>query len=190
MGSHVLTTGLTECLNSIAQSCGLSLPTLTSEVGPCSCRRSLTPFLSLHRLQSLPARGPARQPERVTTQADIVAYLCQCSSSASASWPRRSHGLRPEFASRVPVRALRTGCRRVASAKPSAATSPSAIQESKACTDARVRSPDRDGIDDCDLEVTNEHVRSQECCERRRLAGGGVLPLAAVCRRLRLRRVD
>ena len=50
-----------------------------------------------------------------------------------------------------------------------------------ACTRALVRSPDRDGIDDCDLEVTNEHVRSRECCERRCLATP-VVPVAPVAR--------
>jgi hypothetical protein len=39
-----------------------------------------------------------------------------------------------------------------------------------------IRSPDRDGINDRDLEGTNEHVRSQECCERRRLAAATGLP--------------
>jgi hypothetical protein len=36
-----------------------------------------------------------------------------------------------------------------------------------------VQSPDRDdiddSIDDCDLEVMDERVCSQECCERRRM---------------------
>jgi hypothetical protein len=49
-----------------------------------------------------------------------------------------------------------------------------------------VRSPDRDGINDCGLEGTNEHVRSRECCERRRLAAGGRHRLAGG-RRLRRR---
>ena len=91
-----------EPLDSLAQFCGLSLPTFNREVGSCSLAL-LSPQSAHHDVQALPAcPDTSRCRNALTSSPEIVAYPCRRSSRGSAPWPQTASLFRPDLAPRAP----------------------------------------------------------------------------------------
>ena len=145
--------------DSLAQSCGLSLPTFN--------QRGWLMSSSIHAALSpagIASTEPNREaPERIDLANRIVAYLRRRSSRGSATWPQTANRFRPNSTPRAgPARQAFGACPRTGSpsgpevrAGPPVKTTPTGIASGPA---QRVRQPDTD-------EGRQEVHRAHQSCE-------------------------